>query len=85
MDGLIHSFNLSKRPRSFDRGFLMFFAILFYAFADSGEGFWIANSDFCEDLAVKLDAFVLHAVDQLAVADTVFAGSVVDASDPECA
>ena len=59
--------------------------MLFYVFADCGEGFWIANSDFGENLAVELDAFVFHAVDQLAVADTVFTGSVVDASDPESA
>ena len=57
--------------------------MLFYAFADSGEGFWIVDGEFSENFAVKLDAFVLHTVDQLAVADTVVTGSVVDASDPE--
>jgi len=57
--------------------------LLFDAFANSSEGFWIADGEFGENFAVKFDTFGLHAVDQLAVADTVLAGSVINASDPE--
>ena len=59
--------------------------ILFDAFANSCEGLWIADGDFGQDLAVELDVLALHAVDQLAVADTVFAGSVVDTGNPQSA
>lgn len=60
-------------------------AVLFYAFANSGEGFRVADGKLGENFAIQFDAFGLHAVDQLAVADAIFASSVVDASDPECA
>lgn len=58
---------------------------LFYAFANSSEGFWIVDCDFSKNLAIEFDAFLLHAVNQKAVADAVFASSVVDAGNPQCA
>ncbi len=57
--------------------------ILFCAFADSSKGFWIADGDFGQDLAVEFDAFILHAVNKLAVADTVFTSGIVDARNPK--
>ena len=49
------------------------------------KGAFVADGDFGENLAVKLDAFALHAVDQLAVVGTIEVSSVVDTGNPECA
>ena len=75
-------FNLDKK-HSARGGVFLRIRLLFNAFANSSEGFWIADGEFGENFAVEFDTFILHTVDQLAVADTVFTGSVVDASDPE--
>ena len=50
---------------------------------DCGEGGGLVDGEVGEDFAVELDAFLLHAADELTIADAVLAGSVVDAGDPE--
>ena len=57
----------------------------FDRFTNSSEGFWIVDSEFSENFAVEFDILFLHAIDEKAVADTVFASSVVDTGDPKAA
>ena len=60
-------------------------SVLFDAFADSSEGFWIVDGEFGKNFAVEFDTFGLHSVNQSAVVETILVCSVVDAGDPETA
>ena len=60
-------------------------SVLFDAFADSSEGFWIVDGEFGKNFAVEFDTFGLHPVNQSAVVETILVCSVVDAGDPETA
>ena len=60
-------------------------SVLFDAFADSSEGFWIVDGEFGKNFAVKFDTLGLHPVNQSAVVETILVCSVIDAGDPETA
>ena len=57
--------------------------VLLYGRYDCFEGFWIVYGEVGENLTVELETFFLHPVDELGIREAEFAGSVVDASNPE--
>lgn len=57
----------------------------FYAFYDSRKGLGVVDGELGKKFAVEFDILGLEAVDKLAVRNAVFAGSVVDTRNPECA
>jgi len=56
---------------------------LLHGINDCFESLGIVDGEVGEDLAVKVDAFLLHAGDELGVRKAELAGSVVDAGNPE--
>lgn len=58
---------------------------LFYAFANCSEGFWITDGEFGKNFAVEFNTLAFHTIDELAVANTIFASGVINARNPESA
>lgn len=56
---------------------------LLHGVNDCLESLWLADSEVGENFAVEVDAFFLHASDELGVGKTKLARSVVDAGNPE--
>ena len=56
---------------------------LLHGVNDCLECLWMIDGEISEDLAVEVDAFLLHAGDELGVGKTELARSIVDAGDPK--
>ena len=56
---------------------------LLHGVNDCLECLWMIDGEISEDLAVEVDAFLLHAGDELGVGKTELAGGVVDAGNPK--
>lgn len=56
---------------------------LLHGVNDCFESLWLIDGEVGEDFTVKVDAFLLHAGDELRVGKTELTGGIVDAGDPE--
>ena len=56
---------------------------LLYGINDCFESFRVVDGEVGKDFAVKLDTFLLQTSDELGIGKAEFAGSIVDASNPE--